>query len=265
MNLPRSRSLRIVRRFPSALVSLRTGIPLLVSGALLLPLPVEAQVGGDGFLFRRPSVTVALRGGYTVAQASGGIYEFVTDELTLERSDFNALALASDLGIRLSDRFDLVAGVGFSRAGDRSEFRDYVDQDDLPIEQETRLTRLPLTLSARYYLKPRGRSIGRYAWIPADLVPYIGAGGGSTYYRFSQEGDFVDFRDLRVFSSRLESSGWATTGQLFAGLEYTLGRQSALTVEARYLWASSDLDFDFDGYAIDLAGFQPTIGFAFRF
>lgn len=241
-------------------------VPLLaIAVTLASPAMAAAQAGGEGFLFRAPNVTVAVRGGYTIARASGGIFEFITDSLTLSRGDFDGITFSADVGVRANDHVDIVLGVGYSRTGGRSQFREWFDQDERPIEQDTRLTRLPVTVSGRYYLQPRGQSIGRFAWIPTRVAPYVGAGAGLMYYRFQQEGDFVDYVDLDVFSAELSSSGWTATGHAFGGVEIALGMRTAFTAEARYIWASTELGYDFSGYSINLAGFQPVVGLAFRF
>ncbi len=61
------------------------------------------------------------------------------------------------------------------------------------------------------YLADPGRSIGRFAWIPNRFAPYVGAGGGAMWYRFRQEGDFIDFDTLKVFPDTFDSDGWTPT------------------------------------------------------
>lgn len=233
---------------------------------LLAPAPAGAQIGGDDFLFRPSPATLSLRGGYGFASASSELFDDATTLFTLEKSDFNAILFDADVGVRINDRFELVGGVTFGESSARSEYRDWVDQDDLPIEQDTRLTRVPVIAGVRYYLVPRGRSIGRFAWIPAKWAPYVGAGLGAVYYKYVQEGEFVDFESLDVFPATIESTGWGRTGQLFGGVQYSVSRRAALTAEARYVWASADPDLVFsDLDRIDLGGVQTTVGLSFRF
>jgi opacity protein-like surface antigen len=233
---------------------------------LLLPVPGLAQIGGDDFLFRPSPATLSLRGGYGIASANSDLFDDATTLFTLEKSDFNALVFDADVGLRINDRFELVGGLTFGESSARSEYRDWVDQDDLPIEQDTRLTRVPVIAGVRYYLVPRGRSIGRFAWIPAKWAPYVGGGVGAVYYKYEQEGDFVDFETSEVFTATIESSGWGRTGQLFGGVQYSVSRRTALAAEARYVWASADPDLVFSDLGrIDLGGVQTTVGLSFRF
>lgn len=242
-------------------VAVRT---LLTASLLLLPAAVAAQ--GPGFLFKQPTATLTLRAGYSVPSLSSDVFNDTREFLTVDKSDFNAFSFGGDLGIRASSRFDIGVGFSYARSSTRSEFRDWVDEDDLPIEQETRLTRMPLTASVKAYLLDRGRRIGRFAWVPSTWAPYAGVGAGAMWYRYYQAGEFVDFEDLTIFPDVFESSGWTPTAHLLAGVDFSLTPRLALTAEGRYSWARADMGEDFLGFdKIDLAGFQATVGLSVRF
>ncbi|MGQ0639775.1 MAG: hypothetical protein ACT4P6_03245 [Gemmatimonadaceae bacterium] len=238
-----------------------------LAAALVLAPQAEAQYGqGNGFLFREPVGSFALRAGFAQAQAGSDIFSFVTDELTLGRSDFAGLSYAASLSVRLQPRLDLELGGSYSGSSARSEFRDFVDNNDLPIEQTTSLGRVPLSANAKFYLASRGRSIGRYAWIPTKFAPFIGAGGGAMWYRFKQVGDFINFETFDVFPDAFESSGWTPTANGFGGVDISLGPRFGFTAEGRYTWAKATLSSDFDGFErIDLSGYNGTLGFYVRF
>lgn len=237
-----------------------------LSAALLaLSAPALAQDNGAGFLFGTPHATFTLRGGATAPAARGDLFGFVTDQFTLGRGDFRAPAIDASLAFRLAPRLDLDFGAGYSRSHRDSEFRHWVDNNNLPIQQSTALARVPLTASAKLYLAPRGRSVGELAWIPARFAPYVGVGGGAMWYRFMQEGDFIDFATTNVFSDRFTSSGWTKTALVMAGADYALGPRTAITADARYHWAKGRLGPDFVGFdGIDLSGFALTLGFTVR-
>lgn len=248
------------------------------AGSLLAPLLFAAtlpaqdyerprsQRGPDGFLFRAPTATLALRLGFDVRRANSNIYDMVTEELTLKRSDFNALSLGADLGFRVAGPVDLVFSAAYARSDIDSEFRDWVDQDDLPITQTTTLYTVPLTVAARWYLTPRGRQIGRFVWIPGRVMPYVGAGGGAVRYAFEQAGSFVDFTDQSIFDDVLRSDGWTPVGLVMAGVDYTVAPRIGLNADARYQWANGDLRRDFIEFTdgIDLSGLQVSLGLQFR-
>jgi len=256
---------RVPPRFPSvAAVLLLAAVPLLPA------VPAEAQRSGEGFLFRPPTVSVTLQGGFSGASAGSDLFSEVTEMLTLDRGDFGGWAGGGGVSIAVRPRVDLTLSASYSGRSRSSEFRDWTeptDRGEVGIEQTTAFVRVPAMLSGKVYLLPRGRSIGSFGWVPARASPYVGAGAGATWYRFRQVGDFVDFDDLEIFSDEMESSGWAPSAQAFAGLDYSLSPRLVLVGEARYLHGRADLDnrryAGFD--PIDLSGFGISFGASIRF
>jgi hypothetical protein len=247
-----------------------------VVAALTAPTALHAQdtdstpvgsSGPRGFLFRRPAVTLGIRGGFDLARASGRLFDsLLVKELTLDKSDFNTFSIAGDLGVRLSQPLDLVLGGGLTRTSKPSEFRNWLDQNNLPITQQTTLSTVPLSASLRWYLTSRGRQIGRFVWIPARLTPYVGAGGGMMHYSLTQTGSFVDFTDSSIFDATLRSSGWAPMGLVMAGIDYSLGTRVFVNADARYVLARGTLRQDFVAFTdgIDLSGAQFSLGLHVR-
>jgi hypothetical protein len=236
------------------------------AAALVLTTQTAPAAAQDGFLFDQPMVTVTVRGGFNAARANSDVFDFFTDELTLERGDFSGMTFAGDLGLRLSPYADLVLGISRTSTSQRSEFLDWVDLDNLPIEQTTSLKHVPITATLKVYPLARGRSIGANAWIPARLTPFIGAGGGALRYELTQDGDFVDFETLEIFTDRFSSEGWTETLHVLAGSDYWFTPRLGVSAEGRYTWASAPLERDFRRFDdIDLSGFQATVGLSMRF
>jgi hypothetical protein len=216
------------------------------------------------FLFGRPSGTLGIRFGWMSGRAGSDWYDFVSDQLTLEPKDFNAPGLGTDLGITLTPRVDLLIGFDYSQRTAASEYRHLVDNNRLPIEQETLLRSANIGAGLKFALTERGREIGRLAWVPRKVVPYVGAGGGAMWFQVRQTGDFVDYLDLSVFTDVFESKGWAPSAHVFGGVDVRVLRRAYVTFDARYLWASGDLGpdwIDFD--PIDLSGFRLSAGINF--
>ncbi len=213
----------------------RSAWPLFaVATSVLMILPVEALAqGGDGFLFKRPSVQLSIRGDYFVPRAGSEIFDFTRAQLTVDKRDFNTAGIGAEIAIRASERVDVALNFGYGRSETLSEFRDWVGSDDLPILQTTEFTRVPVTASVKVYLVDRGRTVSRFAWIPTKVAPYVGGGVGIVWYEFVQDGEFVDFNDLDVFFDRLSSDGTAATGHVFGGLDLSIGGIWVLTGEAR--------------------------------
>lgn len=218
------------------------------------------------YLFSPPAATLTFFGAATAPSAGSDLYTFSFKELTLAREDLRSGAHGLDLAIRLNPRWDAVLGVSFTRGAHRSEFREYVDQDNAAIEQTTSLRRVPVGASLRYHLTPRGEAIGTRVWIPARLVPWVGLGAGMMQYRFSQGGDFVDFTTFDIFPARYTAKGWAPFAQGSLGAGLSLSPHFELTGEARYVRSSGENGVDFEGFdRIDLSGVSTSIGLTVRF
>ena len=245
---------------------MKTAVAFLIAVVTLAP-RAGAQGSGKGFLFNKPVGSFAFRGGYAVANASSDVFNDATTQLTLNKGDFSGFNFGGDISYSMGDRWDLLFDGEIAFSSKSSEFRKFIDNNDQPIEQNTKFQRLPLTLGVKYYLTSRGRSVSQYAYIPAKWAPYVSVGGGAMYYYFQQKGDFVDFQTRDVFNTTLESTGWTPTARGAAGVEYSLGPWLALTGEGRYVWARAKLDPSaFEGYdKIDLNGFTGTVGIRVRF
>jgi hypothetical protein len=225
------------------------------------PPPASAGGGTPDFLFGRPRASVAVRGGWVFSRAGSDWYDFVTDQLTLEKRDFNAPTFATDVDITLNDRLDATIGFDYGSASSGSEYRHFVDNNRQPINQQTQLRQVDITGGIRLSLLDRGRRISSFAWIPRNVVPYVGAGGGMVWYDLEQKGDFVDFVDFSVFRDLFESKGWAPTAHVMGGVDVRVARKLFLTFDARYRWAAADLSsqwVDFD--PIDLSGLRLSAG-----
>jgi hypothetical protein len=162
----------------------------------------------------------------------------------------------------------LEAGFSFdiNRSNRVSEYRDWLDNNRLPIEQTTTLREMNFSGTVRYALVERGRQVSNLVWVPRTIVPFVGAGVGAFHYRLEQIGDFVDFQDLSVFSNLFTSDGWTPSAQVFGGVDVRVLKHVAVTVDGRYLWAAAELGQDWvDFKPIDLAGFRVSGGVNFIF
>jgi len=233
--------------------------------ALAVPETVSAQ-GGDGFLFKQPKVSFKFETGYGFQRANSEIFDFTLDQLTIERRDFDSPYVGGEFAYQVAERLDVFFNVGYQSSTVSSEFRDFVDQDDFPIEQVTELRLIPATVGAKYYLSNRGRTLGRFAWVPARMAPFVGGSVGVMSYRFEQTGDFIDFATNDIFVDRFLSEGESFLARALAGINISLSKQFVFTAEARYGWASGDLGRDFSGFdRMDLDGLQLVGGLAVRF
>lgn len=246
--------------------------------------PAPSQQPGVGiptnpdFLLGRPHASIGVRGNWILASAGSDIYDFVTEHLTIDKSDFNTASFSTDVSIYAKPQLDIVGGLEFAKSTIDSQYRGYSEtirgsSTTIPIQQSTELSQLHLTASAKFGLLPRGQQVSRLAWIPRTLVPYVGAGGGVTRYEFRQVGDFVDFATenraagtFSIFTDTFRSAGWAPAAHAFGGVDILVLKRLYLTVEGRYTWVRAELDQDFiDFEPMDLGGFRFGAGINFVF
>jgi hypothetical protein len=223
--------------------------------------PNPIRRSAPDFLFEQPRGSVTVRGSWLFSRSQSDWYAFVTDQLTLERSDFNAPGFGLDVGVALTPRLEAQFSFDISRSKTLSEYRNFVDNNRLPIEQSTTLREFNLGGNIRYSLTDRGRQVSSLAFIPRKVVPYVGAGAGALRYDLRQEGDFVDFANFGVFTDVFLSNGWSPSAQLFGGVDVRVFKRVYVTLDGRYLWAAADLGRDWiDFEPIDLAGFRLSGG-----
>ncbi|MDT8368376.1 MAG: hypothetical protein RQ745_04175 [Longimicrobiales bacterium] len=239
------------------------GLLALVVAGVFDPVRLVAQE--SDFLFRVPRVTFAFHGGFHRAGADSEVFDFTTRNLTVGRRDFDAIAFRGELSVRISPRIDIALDVGRSKSETTSETRDFIGTDGLPIVQETSLTQVPIAVTGKYYLRPRGESVGQFAWIPRRWSVYVGGGVGFANYTFEQNGEFVVEETLEIVEDRLKSSSTGALGHLVGGVELSVTPRTLLIVDGRYRWATADMNDDWAGFEdIDLSGFSFSLGIGVR-
>lgn len=239
---------------------------LFVGLTLVVGLPVTSLAQSDrppvsppppsDFMLGRPKGFISIDGGFLFANAGSDVYDFISEQLTIDKKKaFNAPIVGGRMGFAISPRVELAVMFEQSEASTESEYRDFVDNQRLPITQTTGLKESHVAASVRWSLLPSGRRVSRFAWIPRTLTPFVGAGAGAIKYRFEQYGSFVDYQTLRVFNSTFRSEGWAPSAHAFAGADLRVYRKVYLSGEARYTWSSATLSDDFEDFdPITLAG-----------
>lgn len=206
---------------------------------------------------------------------SSSLFDQSRTDFTLNRWDFAGPYFGGDVAARLSEHVDLSLSAGWSRGYGPSEYRELIEcsivatpcpaQNQLPIEQETTFQTVSASVGGRYYFTDRGRSIGRFAWVPSRISPFVGGGVGMMWYDFMQKGDFVDFQTLSIYGDELHTDGSGASVYASGGVDVSIGKQFYITGEARYNLASGGMR---DSYSlfdrIDLSGLQLTTGVSLR-
>lgn len=233
------------------------------AGSQSLPAPGVSTLPSapSDFLLGAPRAWLGVRGLQLFPRAKGDLFEFVSEQLTLERSDLRARGFALDVGIVVTPTVDIVGGFDSSRKTAGSEYRHFVASNSTPIVQDTSLHESVFSAGLRWTPSGRGRSVSRFAFIPRRLTPYAGGGVSAGYHSFTQRGQFVDYTDLSIFSDRFQTSGWNVGPYVHGGADVQMWKRLYLTMEGRYSWMRGRLSSDFKGFdGIDLAGFRWSSG-----
>jgi hypothetical protein len=251
-----------MRFWPLVLLALALGTPALAEAQSQSQPPSPSP----DFLFGGPRGSIGISTGWVVGRGGSDWYNFVTDQLTINKGDFNRPTIVIEGAVTLSRRADLLIGWDFGQSTTNSEYRRFVDNNRLPIEQTTLLRDTNISAGIKYALTERGRQVGRLAWVPRSFVPFVTAGAGAMYFQISQVGDFVDFETLDVFTDVFEAQGWSPSAYAGGGVDIRLLRRLNLTIDGRYIWAKGDLGRSWVNFdPIDLARFRMTVGINFIF
>jgi len=172
-------------------------------------------------------------------------------------SSFKDLVFGTDYLWKTSRYGGVLFGISFYDGKSTLAYRDWVDADGQDVSHTASLGLADL--SAAYALR-YGRN---------SVRPYVGAGGGLLWWRFLEEGYFIDFSDeenLPIYFGNYRADG--LTWELFAlaGLDFRLSHSWSFFFEGRYRWSEDELNKDFAGFGtIDLSGVQLAGGFSYNF
>lgn len=179
-------------------------------------------------------------------------------DLAFRVRDFLGGEAHGEWNIGIGDHLEATFGGAFYAATAHSVYRDYTNSDGTEIEQRLHLRTVPLTAGIRFL--PINK--------PGRFQPYVGAGVAFIPWKYTEDGDWIDFSDFSVFSQTYPSSGTAVGPFVMGGIKAPLnGDIYAFTVELRYTAAKGNLDptQQFAGSVIDLSGLSTRFGLQIRF
>ena len=175
--------------------------------------------------------------------------------LAFDINDFRQVTFGADYLFGLGDFLEGGVGVGYYQKTVASVYRDVTYDSGAEIEQDLKLRIVPITATIRFL--PLGRG--------AAVEPYVGGGIGIYPFKYSEIGDFVDFRDDSIYSARFVKSGTAVGPVLLGGIRVPVGDALALGGELRWQKASGDLNDDFLAEKINLGGTTANFTIQFKF
>jgi hypothetical protein len=208
-----------------------------------------------------------FRAGVFSPSGGGEFFDENEEVFTFDASDLTGGAIGATYLQPISPRWELGWNLDFSEGSDVTRYRDIEDEDGFPILHDSRLSRVPVTVDLRFL--PGGRyaargSRGQYA--ARRPIPYLGAGIGANFWRYEEEGDFVDFGTNEIFTDEFVDRGVAMETHVLAGLELPVGRLWSLALEGRYSWSDDELSDDFEGLGkIVMDGGSAFLGFTYRY
>jgi hypothetical protein len=177
------------------------------------------------------------------------------DFLAFDIRDFNGPAIGAEWLVPFGDFVEGGIGVGFSRRTVASVYADYIDDDGTEIDQDLRLRLVPVTFTVR--VVPTSRF--------SAVQPYIGAGLGIVNWRYSESGEFVDFRQGNlIFNDTFAASGSDTGPVVVGGIRFA-GDAATAGFEVRYHSADGELDDRFYQPRIDVGGWTYNFTVGLRF
>src|SRR5262245_28755082 len=94
--LPAGRRMRYC--LPAVFVLFTAAVAHAEPGGQNTPPPVQTPRRSPDFLFGRPDGSIAVRGSWIFSRGGSDWYDFVTDQLTIDRGAFNAPAVTFEVG-----------------------------------------------------------------------------------------------------------------------------------------------------------------------
>lgn len=206
----------------------------------------------------QPSFDVNL-GGFVVraedGRVTGDVLAINRQYLIFELSDFAAFYGEAALSVELGRYFEGSIGVGAFQRTVPTIYADYVHDDGREIEQDLKLRNFPVTATLRIF--PFGQR--------QRVQTYVGVGVAMNFWRYSETGEFIDFRDDSIFREAYVATG-SNAGPIGSfGVRARVTHQVDIGGEFRYHWAEGALDENFLGDKIDLGGYSLLGTFKFRF
>ena len=186
------------------------------------------------------------------ARVRGDVLNENRRDLLFDVSDFTGPVIGGEWLVPLGPVIEASAGVAFHRRTVASIYERLVDSDGSEIEQDLRLRVVPAEFTLR--VLPLGQR--------AVVQPYVGAGLGVFWWRYSEAGEFVSSSNT-VFRDQYVATGSATGPVVVAGVRFA-DADFAVGGEVRYRQADVALGPEFAGAnpRLDLGGwiYQVTIG-----
>lgn len=175
----------------------------------------------------------------------------------VQKSDWHGFFGGIEYNHKVAKNVELGVSIeGYGKHLDTS-YRDYVREDDSPIQQTLHLSVIPVGLSVRFV--PTSRNV--------KFAPFVVLGVDAMVYKYEEFGDFVDFfaPDQPIVPDSFISDGVGFGFHAGGGLRFGVSDDVSVVTEGRYFWSKKDMGDDFSQNRIDLGGWALTAGVHIRF
>jgi hypothetical protein len=231
---------------------------ILLGAAALSLLATVTPVSAQGGQYRQADSggsEVRVRLGNFEPDAESEYWDDTFFDFTGSPESFEDVVVGIDYIHPLGPRLGLiVSGNGYSTRVDQA-YRDFEDAAGFDIRHDTSLDIASATVGLLY----------RFTGSRAVVQPYVGAGGGFYDWSLEEQGDFINFNNLSIFSDHFVTDGTAFGTFFLLGLNVPITDSFAIFAEGRWDSADDELEDDFDDLgSIDLAGRQLAAGLSWR-
>ena len=188
------------------------------------------------------------------ARVAGDVLTINRQYLLFDLGDFSGFLVGGDWALALGEYLEAGAGFGFYQETVPAVYAEWINEDGSEIVQDLKLRIMPATAVVK--ILPLG---SRRAF-----QPYVGAGLGIYFWRYSESGEFLA-TDGSIFRDSYVQSGTSVGPVAVFGLRGRVSQSAIIGMEGRYQWGEGQLSQDFLGEKIDLGGFSILATFGYRF
>ena len=174
--------------------------------------------------------------------------------LLFDIKDFAAINGGGEWLIDMGDFIETGVGLSYYQRTVPAIHAELVNQNGQEIQQDLKLRIIPLVAIARIFPFGHKRAV----------QPYIGAGLGVYFWRYSETGEFVDDANA-IFRDAFVGSGTSVGPVATFGLRGRVSQSVDLGMEVRMQWGKGDLSTDFLSDTIDLGGVNLLATIRYRF
>ncbi len=200
------------------------------------------------------SQSVNIRAGVFIPSMESDLWDINQSNLAFSKADMVDIYYSAEYEQFINKVIALGIEGGVYKQEIFTAYREFVFEDDSPIEQNLSLRITSLELNIKLY--PLG--------IRKAIYPYISAGPGVYFWKYEQWGWFIDTIEGTVDQGFADTSRVALGFNAKAGFVVRIGKTTGLSFEGKYLYLKdelSDLFQDFD--KLDMSGLSFNFGIHF--